>query len=124
MVGLFDWEMSTVGDPLADLAVAMSYWIEEDDPPLIKSGFGRAPVTVRPGFYTREQFIEAYAKKSGRDVSDIHVYLTFAYFKLAVICQQIYYRYRRGQTNDERFRHFGQFVEALIEHAWQLATGR
>ncbi|KPD01352.1 hypothetical protein LR69_00509 [Geobacillus sp. BCO2] len=54
----------------------------------------------------------------------MHVYLTFAYFKLAVICQQIYYRYRRGQTNDERFRHFGQFVEALIEHAWQLATGR
>ncbi|MED4878141.1 phosphotransferase family protein [Anoxybacillus geothermalis] len=121
MVGLFDWEMSTVGDPLADLAVAMSYWIEEDDPPLVKHGFGRAPVTVRPGFYTREQFIAAYAEKSGRDVSNMHVYLTFAYFKLAVICQQIYYRYRRGQTNDERFRHFNQFVEALIQHAWQLA---
>jgi aminoglycoside phosphotransferase (APT) family kinase protein len=121
MVGLFDWEMSTVGDPLADLAVAMSYWIEKDDPPLLKNGFGRTPVTVYPGFYTRKEFIWAYAEKSGRDISNMHFYLTFAYFKLAVICQQIYYRYRRGQTNDERFRDLGKFVQSLVQHAWQLA---
>jgi aminoglycoside phosphotransferase (APT) family kinase protein len=121
MAGLFDWEMSTVGDPLADLAVAMSYWIEKDDPPQLKNGFGRTPVTVYPGFYTREEFIRAYAEKSGRDISNMHFYLTFAYFKLAVIAQQIYYRYRRGQTNDERFHNFGKFVQSLIQHAWQLA---
>lgn len=121
MVGLLDWEMATVGDPLADVAVAMSYWIQDDDPPSLKNGFGKTPVTVYRGFYTRDEFIRAYAEKSGRDVSNMHFYLTFAYFKLAVICQQIYYRYRRGQTNDERFRHFGKFVPALVKHAWQLA---
>ncbi|WP_027408329.1 phosphotransferase family protein [Anoxybacteroides tepidamans] len=123
MIGLFDWEMATVGDPLADLAVAMSYWIEDDDPPLLKNGFGKPPVTVCPGFYSRKEFIEAYAEKSGRDVSNIHFYLTFAYFKLAVICQQIYYRFRRGQTTDERFSKFGDFVQSLIQHAWQLTIG-
>ncbi|QPA31865.1 phosphotransferase family protein [Thermaerobacillus caldiproteolyticus] len=121
IVGLFDWEMTTVGDPLADVAVAMSYWIQDDDPPFLKNGLGKPPVTVFREFYTRDEFIQTYAEKSGRDVSHIHFYLTFAYFKLAVICQQIYYRFRRGQTNDERFRHFGQFVQSLIQYAWQLS---
>lgn len=124
MVGLFDWEMTTVGDPLADVAVAMSYWIQADDPPLLKNAFGKPSVTTYPGFYSRDEFIQAYAEKSGRDVSNMHFYLTFAYFKLAVICQQIYYRFRRGQTTDERFRKFGQFVESLIQYAWQTAATR
>jgi aminoglycoside phosphotransferase (APT) family kinase protein len=122
IVGLFDWEMTTVGDPLADLAVAMSYWIQEEDSPLLKNGLGKKPpVTVYKGFYTRDEFIAKYAEKSGRDVSHIHFYLTFAYFKLAVIAQQIYYRFQRGQTKDERFRHFGQFAQSLVQYAWQLA---
>jgi aminoglycoside phosphotransferase (APT) family kinase protein len=120
IVGLFDWEMTTVGDPLADLAAAMSYWIQDNDPDILKFGFGKPPVTVYEGFYTRKEFIERYAEKSGRDVSSINFYLTFAYFKLAVICQQIYYRYKRGQTNDERFKNFDQFVKSLVQYAWQL----
>ncbi|MDN7246726.1 phosphotransferase family protein [Planococcus shenhongbingii] len=122
LTGLFDWEMTTVGDPLADLGAAMSYWIEADDPELLKTGFGKAPVTVGKGFYSRKEFIARYAEKSGRDVSNIHFYLTFAYFKLAVICQQIYYRYKKGQTSDPRFAHFGGFVKSLIQHA--LATAK
>lgn len=124
ITGLFDWEMATVGDPLADLGAAMSYWIEKDDPELLKKGFGKAPVTVKEGFYTRQEFIRRYAEKSGRDVSDIHFYLTFAYFKLAVICQQIYYRYRNGQTKDSRFAHFGEFVKSLIQHALSTAKNQ
>lgn len=124
VTGLFDWEMTTVGDPLADLGAAMSYWIEQNDPEELKNGFGKAPVTVLPGFYTRKEFIGSYAEKSGRDVSTIHFYLTFAYFKLAVICQQIYYRYRNGQTKDPRFAHFGEFVRSLIQHALATAKNR
>ncbi|RFU69944.1 phosphotransferase family protein [Bacillus sp. V59.32b] len=121
MVGLFDWEMTTVGDPLADLGVAMGYWTEKNDPTMLKTGLGKPSVTVNEGFMTRKQFIEAYAKKSGRDVSDIGFYLTFAYFKLAVICQQIYYRYQKGQTNDPRFSHFNSFVRSLVIHGASIA---
>ncbi|WKA55877.1 phosphotransferase family protein [Planococcus shixiaomingii] len=117
MTGLFDWEMTTVGDPLADLGAAMSYWIEQGDPPLLKHGLGKEPVTVLDGFYTRDEFIHRYGEKSGRDVSEMHFYMTFAYFKLAVIIQQIYYRYKNGQTQDPRFAHFDQFVKILIHHA-------
>lgn len=123
MTGLFDWEMTTVGDPLADLGAAMSYWIEADDPELLKKGLGKPPVTVMEGFFTRKEFMEDYAKKSGRDVSTIHFYLTFAYFKLAVICQQIYYRYKKGQTKDYRFAHFDKFVSNLIQYALHTAKG-
>ncbi|MCH4827561.1 phosphotransferase family protein [Planococcus halocryophilus] len=121
MTGLFDWEMTTVGDPLSDLGVAMSYWIQGDDPDFLKTGLGEPPVTVMDGFYTRKEFIQSYAEKSGRDVSSINYYITFAYFKLAAICQQIYYRYEKGQTNDARFAKFNIFVENLIQHAVEVS---
>ena len=117
MVGLFDWEMTTVGDPLADLGVAMSYWMHADDPKMLLHAFGEPPITTLPGFYTREEFIARYAEKSGRDVSTINYYITFAYFKLAVICQQIYYRYAKGQTQDVRFAQMDKMVAALIKQA-------
>lgn len=122
MTGLFDWEMTTVGDPLADLGAAMSYWIQAEDPDLLKNGLGKPPVTVLKGFYTREEFIASYGEKSGRDVSDMNFYLTFAYFKLAVIIQQIYYRYQKGQTRDPRFAHFDLYVKSLISHALATAS--
>jgi aminoglycoside phosphotransferase (APT) family kinase protein len=122
MVGLFDWEMTTVGDPLADLGVAMSYWTEPEDSDLLKRGMGKPPITASPGFMKRVDFIESYAKKSGRDVSNISFYLTFAYFKLAVICQQIYYRWKNGQTMDERFASLNVYVNNLIHHALSLTV--
>ncbi|MFS0752750.1 phosphotransferase family protein [Oceanobacillus sp. 1P07AA] len=118
IVGLFDWEMTTVGDPLADLGVAMSYWTEANDSPLLKKEFdGKEVTTHYSGFFTRDEWIESYSKKSGRDVSNIHFYLTFAYFKLAVICQQIYYRWFQGQTNDQRFKDLNVYVKNLIMYA-------
>jgi aminoglycoside phosphotransferase (APT) family kinase protein len=121
MVGLFDWEMTTVGDPLADLGVAMSYWIQPDDSDLLKKGMGKPPVTVTSGFMTRDEFMEHYAKKSGRDLANMNFYQTFAYFKLAVICQQIYYRWKKGQTKDSRFAHLDAFVSSLIQYALYTA---
>ncbi len=120
MIGLFDWEMTTIGDPLADLGAAMSYWIEPDDSDLLKKGMGEVPITATPGFITRAEFMESYAKKSGRDLTAMNFYLTFAYFKLAVICQQIYFRWKKGQTRDERFAHLDAFVRNLIQYARYL----
>lgn len=117
LTGIFDWEMSTIGDPLADLGVAMSYWAQPDDPDILKYGQGSPAMTIQPGFMTRDEFIDMYARKSGRDVSNIHYYLTFAYFKLAVICQQIYYRWKQGQTSDPRFAELDSYVYGLIELA-------
>ncbi|MBM7691325.1 aminoglycoside phosphotransferase (APT) family kinase protein [Peribacillus deserti] len=122
MAGLFDWEMSTIGDPLADLGAAMSYWTEKDDPELLKTGLGKPPVTVQAGFLSRKEFMEAYARKSGRDITNMNFYVTFAYFKLAVIAQQIFYRYKNGQTNDERFARFDSFVKSLITHGANIAN--
>jgi aminoglycoside phosphotransferase (APT) family kinase protein len=124
MVGLFDWEMTTVGDPLADVGVALSYWIEKDDPIELKQGFGNPPVTVLPGFFSRAEWAERYAKKSGRDISDLHYYMTFAYFKLAVIAQQIFYRFYKGQTKDPRFSQLDQTVAVLIKHGREAAASK
>jgi aminoglycoside phosphotransferase (APT) family kinase protein len=118
VVAIVDWEMATIGDPLFDLAVTLSYWIEPGDPELLRQMM--PTVTQLPGFYTREEFIQRYAEKSGRSVDGLDYYLVFAYFKLAVILQQIYFRWKRGQTQDPRFAGFGQRVEALIRHALQL----
>ncbi|MGC5323916.1 phosphotransferase family protein [Brevibacillus sp. SYSU BS000544] len=121
MIGVFDWEMTTIGDPLADLGVVLSYWTQDNDPPILRYGLGKPSVTILPGFMTRQEFIEAYAKKSGRDVSHIHFYQTFAYFKLAVICQQIYFRWKMGQTQDQRFAQFGEYTRSLIQVAGEAA---
>jgi aminoglycoside phosphotransferase (APT) family kinase protein len=118
VVGVFDWEMSTIGDPLLDVGVALSYWSDKDDPPAMRNGF--KSVTEQPGFITRAEFIQRYADKSGRDLSEITYYQIFAYFKLAVICQQIYYRWKKGQTKDERFAPLGQVTVSLIQHAASL----
>ncbi|RKQ35736.1 phosphotransferase family protein [Oceanobacillus halophilus] len=120
--GLFDWEMTTVGDPLADLGVAMSYWKEKSDSPLLRKGSDIDTVTVYPGFMTRNEFMELYARKSGRDVSNMNFYLTFSYFKLAVICQQIYYRWKNGQTKDARFKDLNLYVNNLIEYCLETSV--
>jgi aminoglycoside phosphotransferase (APT) family kinase protein len=116
---VLDWEMATVGDPLFDLAVSLSYWIEPGDSEKLKSVM--PTVTVTPGFMTRRQLIDRYAEESGRDLSEMHWYVVFGYFKLAGILQQIYARYKNGQTTDERFATFGDRVRTLILHAENLS---
>jgi len=116
---VLDWEMATVGDPLFDLAVSLSYWIEADDPDELAAVM--PTVTVTPGFMTRKELIGRYAEKCGRDLSEMHWYVVFGYFKLAGILQQIYARYKNGQTTDERFATFGERVRTLILHAENLS---
>jgi aminoglycoside phosphotransferase (APT) family kinase protein len=116
---VLDWEMATVGDPLFDLAVSLSYWIEPGDPDELAAVM--PTVTVTPGFMTRKEFIDRYAEQSGRDLSEMHWYVVFGYFKLAGILQQIYARYKNGQTTDERFATFGERVRTLILHAENLS---
>jgi aminoglycoside phosphotransferase (APT) family kinase protein len=116
---VLDWEMTTIGDPLFDLAVSLSYWVEPDDPQELKEVL--PTVTDTPGFITRKDFIDYYAEKSGRDLSRMHWYMVFGYFKLAVILQQIYARWHKGQTKDERFANFNERVRNLILHANALA---
>ena len=116
-VAVFDWEMTTIGDPLFDLACTLTYWATADDPEEWKL----PTVTWLPGFVSRDTFMEIYAQKSSRDLSSMNFYMTFAYFKNAVIGQQIYVRWKRGQTQDERFGAFGDRVQMLIEYAAHMA---
>ena len=116
---VLDWEMATVGDPLFDLAVSLSYWIEAGDPDELKAVM--PTVTATPGFMTRKDLIDRYAESSGRDLSAMHWYVVFGYFKLAGILQQIYARWKNGQTTDERFATFGERVRTLILHAERLS---
>ena len=116
---VLDWEMATVGDPLFDLAVSLSYWVEPDDPDDLKAVM--PTVTATPGFMTRKEIIDRYAEKSGRDLSEMHWYVVFGYFKFAGILQQIFARWKAGQTRDERFSTFGESVRTLILHAETLS---
>src|ERR671933_14718 len=116
---VLDWEMTTIGDPLFDLAVSLSYWVESGDSRELKEVL--PTVASTPGFMTRKEFIDYYAEKSGRDLSAMHWYMVFGYFKLAVILQQIYARWHKGQTKDERFADFDERVRTVIRHAHELA---
>ncbi len=115
LVAVLDWEMATLGDPLVDLGLSLVYWQQLSYPPDVMTELG-APGADR-GWYTREQFLERYAHHSGRDVASIAWYEVLSIFKLAVIIQQIYHRYVRGQTRDERFRHLDRRVAALAHAA-------
>ena len=120
-VAVLDWEMATVGDPLFDLAVSLTYWVTSEDPEELQTVL--PTVTTLPGFINRAEFMEIYAHKSGRDLSSMHFYMTFAHFKLAVIIQQIYARWKKGQTQDERFAIFGNRVRDVILYAARLTEG-
>lgn len=116
-----DWEMATVGDPLTDLATTLSYWSQPGDAEALRRWLGS--LSSQPGMLTRAELVEAYARLTGADVSHMGWYLRFAYFKVAVICQQIYVRWKRGQTKDERFAGLGAMARALIEHAASQEQG-
>jgi aminoglycoside phosphotransferase (APT) family kinase protein len=108
VIGILDWEMSTIGDPLMDFGTSLCYWIQESDPQALRMmAFG---ITTAPGMMTRRELVEAYAKATGADVSDIIFYYAYGLFKTAVVAQQIYYRFHEGLTKDPRF---GQFIFAV-----------
>jgi aminoglycoside phosphotransferase (APT) family kinase protein len=107
VVGVFDWEMSTLGDPLVDLGIALNYWRDADDAPdLIALSEGHAH-TTQPGFLTRDQLVDRYAHRTRRDVTYAPYYRAWALWKTATVVQQIYVRFVRGQTHDPRFGRMG-----------------
>jgi aminoglycoside phosphotransferase (APT) family kinase protein len=101
IAAVLDWEMATLGDPLMDLGTSLGYWMDPDDEPGLRS-LPAGPTTL-PGNLRRTEVVEHYAAASGRDVSGILFYYVFGLLKIAVIAQQIYYRYKQGLTKDERF---------------------
>ncbi len=116
VTALLDWEMTTVGDPLVDLGLTLTYWTMPEQP-------GREPNAVGshvPGFLSREELIARYEEKSGRHVtSSVPWYEVLGHFKLAVIVIQIFARYRAGQTSDPRFAPLAGQAEWLIREAWR-----
>jgi aminoglycoside phosphotransferase (APT) family kinase protein len=121
VAAILDWEMATVGDPLADVGLALCYWAWAQVG--LAGGQAVPSLTSQSGWYTRDQFVQRYAQQTGRDLSQIGYYEVLGIFKLAVILQQIYYRFRRGQTSDPRFQDFNERVRALIELASTM-TGK
>jgi aminoglycoside phosphotransferase (APT) family kinase protein len=104
--------MCTLGDPLTDLGTSLAYWIDPSDPPEMQ--MVRWGPTIAPGMLSRAELAARYAEKTGRDLSRIVFYYVFAMFKVAVIIQQIYYRYFHGLTKDERFASLGEVAKTLM----------
>ena len=118
LVAVFDWEMSALGDPLVDLGILLAYWIHTAP---AAQRHSLDAVTRRPGWFSREEILQRYAQRTGSDVSRIKFYEVFAVFKLAVVLQQIFYRYHRGQTDDARFADLDKRVDVLAQIASSLA---
>ncbi len=123
IVAVLDWEMATVGDPLMDLGSSLGYWVDPDDAPE-RLLFPAGP-TALAGNLRRAEVAERYAARSGRDLSNLLFYYVYGLFKIAVIAQQIYYRYKQGLTRDERFAAMIGAVHLLGRTAAQaMAKGR
>lgn len=117
---VLDWEMSTLGDPLSDVALLLVY---AGRPLLIGAdGAARSPISV-PGHPGLPELAGHYAKRSGRDVSDLHWYVAFAAFKLAVILEGVHYRYVQGQTVGEGFDTVGAMVAPLVAQGHESLNG-
>jgi aminoglycoside phosphotransferase (APT) family kinase protein len=120
IVAVLDWEMCTLGDPMMDFGTVLAYWVEAGDPPALQThAFGP---TQLAGSMTRRELVDYYGEKSGYDTSNVLFYYAFGLYKVAVIIQQIYYRFAQGFTKDERFAHFDKQVAALANEA-QRAIG-
>lgn len=117
-VAVYDWDMCTQGDPLADLGTLLSVWYDKDEAP---SELNPMP-TRAPGFMNRTEAIERYARRADIDPAAINYYLVFGSFKMAVVVQQIYIRYVRGQTKDDRFAVMGEAATHLFNLAIERRT--
>ncbi len=119
IVAVLDWEMCTIGDPLIDVGLLLAYWPRPDDP--LARQVTISSVTTHPGFYSRGEVLGRYVERTGADVSRIAFYEVFALYKLCVVLEQIYCRFVRGQTRDERFAVFEAAVPTLARAAADLA---
>lgn len=111
VIGVLDWEMATLGDPLMDLGNSLAYWVQADDDEFFQKT--RTQPTHVPGMLTRREVLDYYVSKTGQIVERFDFYGIYGLFRLAVIVQQIYYRYFHKQTANPQFAHFGQLVKYL-----------
>ena len=119
LTAVFDWDMCTLGDPLNDLGAMLTYWTEPTDPPYMQAA-AMMPVG-NLGFMTRQELVDRYAEKSGRDVHNINFYHALGLFRLTVIIAQIYIRYQRGQTQDARFAAMEFMIPLLAKAALEIS---
>ena len=124
ITAVVDWEMATLGDPLADLGLTLMYWTEADEERRVGAPIGTRDATASPGFWTRAQFAAEYARLTGRDISGIGYYVAFGYFKLAVVAEGIHARYLQHQTVGEGFEQEGLAVPLFIARAHQVLDGQ
>ncbi|WP_036155639.1 phosphotransferase family protein [Maribacter forsetii] len=117
IAAILDWEMCTLGDPLMDLGTSLGYWTTYADPDFMKQGL-QSP-TVMEGNPLRAEVVQQYALKSGRNVDNLIFYYAYGLFKIAVIAQQIYYRYKNGHTSDPKFAHLNKASELCCKTAWE-----
>lgn len=118
VIGVLDWEMATLGDPLMDLGNTLAYWVQADDDPTFKAV--RRQPTHLPGMLTRQEVIDYYGEKTGYRVDNFDFYSVYGLFRLAVIVQQIYYRFYHGQTQNPQFAGFGQLTNYLEQRCLRL----
>jgi len=118
IVGVLDWELSTLGDPLMDLGGSLGYWIQADDDPVFQS-FRRQP-TNAPGMLTRRELVAYYGERTGWNVDNFEYYEVFGLFRVMVIIQQIYRRFVLGQTTNPQFAGFGQAVAYMGQRCRKL----
>lgn len=118
IIGVLDWEMATLGDPLMDLGSSLAYWVEESDNAIFKAT--RRQPTHLKGMFTRAEVVEYYLNKTGLKTDNWTFYEVFGIFRLAVIAQQIYYRYYHKQTNNPAFKDFWIVIHALHIRALKL----
>jgi aminoglycoside phosphotransferase (APT) family kinase protein len=121
LAAIFDWELATIGDPLADVGYLVATWSQHDDPDDALRGLSAA--TRRPGFPTRDELIARYEERSGRSMSDVRWYMTLALWKSAVFLEGSYKRRLAGTTEDAFFDRLETGVPAIAERAWAVATG-
>ncbi len=114
---ILDWEMCTLGDPLMDLGTTLGYWMNPDDPGIFVKSFENP--SVLEGNPSREEFLHVYSLKSGKEVSHPVFYYAFGLWKTGVVLQQIYYRFKQGHTQDQRFAMFNHVVKAFGSMAYR-----
>jgi aminoglycoside phosphotransferase (APT) family kinase protein len=119
---VIDWDMGTRGDPLVDLATLLSYWTEPGDPDAMHQ-LAQMP-TAQPGFPSRAEIVEIYARRTGRDVSHFAFYRVLAMFKLSVIFGQLYARFVRGEVTLERYKGFGRLSAGLLDFTEMICAGK
>ncbi len=118
IVAVLDWEMATLGDPLADLGLYLLYYVRDE----AQTGNVGATISSEAGFLSRDDVVERYAMKSGRDVSQLDFYEALAAYKLAIILEGIHARFLMGKTVGEGFDHIGSMVEVMVQGALQQCS--